>query len=132
MDENNEPKKQATWCVLELMGHVRLAGRVTEEEMFGTKMGRIDVPQEDGTFVTRYFGGQAVYGMTPVTEAVARLVAKGTHPEPVLPWEFPRQIENRFDETESARQAANPTERCYDDDDEDDICDPERDREIPF
>jgi hypothetical protein len=35
-----------SWCVLELFGHVRMAGRVTEEERFGSKMGRIDVPGE--------------------------------------------------------------------------------------
>jgi hypothetical protein len=33
-----------SWCILELMGHVRMAGRVTEEERFGVKMGRIEVP----------------------------------------------------------------------------------------
>lgn len=33
-----------SWCVLELLGHRRLAGRVTEEERFGVKLGRIDVP----------------------------------------------------------------------------------------
>lgn len=35
-----------SWAILELMGHVRMAGRVTEEERFGCKMGRIDVPHE--------------------------------------------------------------------------------------
>jgi hypothetical protein len=34
-----------SWVVLELMGHVRMAGRVTEEELFGAKIGRIDVPK---------------------------------------------------------------------------------------
>lgn len=33
-----------SWAILELMGHVRMAGRVTEEERFGSKVGRIDVP----------------------------------------------------------------------------------------
>lgn len=32
------------WAVVELMGHVRIAGRLSEEERFGGKMGRIDVP----------------------------------------------------------------------------------------
>ena len=39
-----------SWCVLEQMGHVRMAGRVTEEERFGVMMGRIDIPRDDGTF----------------------------------------------------------------------------------
>lgn len=31
------------WAIVELMGHVRLAGYVTEEERFGAKLGRIDI-----------------------------------------------------------------------------------------
>ena len=34
----------ATWAVVELMGHVKLAGIITEEEKFGAKMGRLDIP----------------------------------------------------------------------------------------
>lgn len=36
-----------TWAILELMGHVKLAGFVTEEELFGGKIGRIDIPGAD-------------------------------------------------------------------------------------
>jgi len=32
------------WCVLELMGHRRLAGYVSEQEIAGADMLRIDVP----------------------------------------------------------------------------------------
>jgi RecJ-like exonuclease len=35
------------WAVVELMGHVRMAGLVTEEEHFGSKVGRIDIPKEE-------------------------------------------------------------------------------------
>jgi len=77
-----------SWAVVELMGHVRMAGRVTEEERFGVKMGRIDIPRGDG-FFTQYFTGSSVYRMTPVSEEVARSVAAGTQPEPVHRWELP-------------------------------------------
>lgn len=33
-----------SYAIVELMGHVKMAGRVTEEERFGSKMGRCDVP----------------------------------------------------------------------------------------
>src|SRR5579884_3045855 len=51
----------ASWAVVELMGHVRLAGRVTEEAMLGTALGRIDIPTGEGPedFVTQYFGGSS-------------------------------------------------------------------------
>lgn len=75
------------WAILELMGHVRLAGRVSEEELFGTKMGRIDIPSGDN-FTTQYFGGGSVYRLTPTTEEIARGVAANNQPRPVQPWEF--------------------------------------------
>jgi hypothetical protein len=37
--------KTEMWAVVELMGHVKMAGRVSEEERFGAKMGRIEIPQ---------------------------------------------------------------------------------------
>ncbi len=82
-----------SWCILELMGHVRMAGRVTEEEHFGSKMGRIDVPGPDDTFTSVFFGGGSVYRMTPTTEAIARSVASHHKPEPVHRWELPKPEE---------------------------------------
>lgn len=84
-------EEPAVWAIVELMGHVRLAGRLTEEEKFGAKMGRLDIPSEDG-FVTQLFGGGSVYRITIVTEAVARHVCKQSSPAPVSPWDFPKQL----------------------------------------
>lgn len=79
------------WAIVELMGHVRLAGRLTEEEHFGAKLGRLDIPKDDG-FVTQFFGGQSVYRITPVAEEVARAVAARSTPEPVHSWEMPKAL----------------------------------------
>lgn len=91
-----------TWAIVELMGHVRIAGRVTEEEKFGGKLGRIDVPTADGGFVTQYFTATSVYRITVVAEDVAREVAKNSQPQPVHSWEFPKQlmapVANGFDD----------------------------------
>lgn len=76
------------WAILELMGHVRLAGKVTEEEHFGAKLGRIDIPDADG-FTTQWFSGGSIYRLTPTTEAIARGVALRNQPEPVHRWELP-------------------------------------------
>lgn len=93
----NEPKITSEvheiWGVLELMGHVRIAGRISEEEKFGSKIGRIDIPLEGGEFVTQYFGGGSVYRITIVSEEVARSVAKShANPIPISAWELPKQI----------------------------------------
>lgn len=78
-----------TWAIVELMGHVRMAGRLTEEEHFGAKLGRLDIPDGFG-FKTQFFGGSSVYRITPCTEEVARLVAKKTDVAPVHAWELPK------------------------------------------
>lgn len=85
-------KEEAVWAIVELMGHVKLAGRISEEEKFGSKIGRIDIPQEDGAFVTQFFGGGSIYRVTLVTEEVARHVAKKSAVAPVHSWDFPKQL----------------------------------------
>lgn len=77
------------WCIVELMGHVKIAGLVTEVELFGSKLGRCEIPNGDG-FVTQFFNGSSVYRITPVEEKIARHVAASNQPEPVNRWELPR------------------------------------------
>jgi hypothetical protein len=78
-----------SWAIVELMGHVRMAGRITEEERFGVKLGRVDVPGDGDSFTTVYFSGASVYRLTPTTEEIARHVARRAQPEPVHRWELP-------------------------------------------
>lgn len=119
-DEATSPPAE-TWAIVELMGHVRLGGRLSEEEKFGVKMGRLDVPRDAGAcptcfggghsatsnvddkcpvcggsgrataFATRFFGGQSVYQITIVSEEVARAVAT-RQPAPVSAWELPKRL----------------------------------------
>ncbi len=78
-----------TWGILELMGHVRLAGMVSEVELFGGPMCRIDVPLAEGKWLTRYFGPASIYSLTPTDEAAARAVAASCRPQPVHAYELP-------------------------------------------
>lgn len=77
-----------SWAIVELLGHVRLAGLVSEEEHFGGKVGRIDVPMGDG-YVTQYFGHSSIYRITPCTEEAARAVAEHNQPRPIHQFELP-------------------------------------------
>lgn len=86
-DATATPPEQ--WAIVELMGHVRLAGRLTEEERFGSKLGRLDIPTADGGFVTKLFGGSSVYAVTFVNEGAARAVALRSQVQPVHSWELP-------------------------------------------
>lgn len=79
------------WAILELMGHRRMAGKITEATVFGGSLLRIDIPSgEDGKYTTQFYSPQSIYCITPTTEAIARKVAKDSQPEPVSRWEFPQ------------------------------------------
>lgn len=78
------------WLVLELMGHRRIAGHVTEQEVAGRGFLRIEIPADDGTtFATQFYSPTAVYGFTPVSEETARAFAKGHRPRPVTRFDLP-------------------------------------------
>lgn len=78
------------WAILELMGHRRLAGYVTEQEIAGAGMLRIDVPGEgEEVQATQFYSPSSLYCLTPVTEEVARGLAARTRPAPVQRWELP-------------------------------------------
>lgn len=78
------------FAILELMGHRRLGGLVSEATVAGCAMLRIDIPCEPP--VTQFYSGQAVYAITPCGEAEARAVAAHNTPQPVSRWEFPRKL----------------------------------------
>lgn len=100
------------WAILELLGHVRIAGRVTEEEHFGAKLGRIDIPNGDG-FTTQWFSGGSIYRLTPTTEAIARGVALRNQPEPVHRWELPAPADRTAPERLEDTEEDEPEEERY-------------------
>ncbi len=87
------------WAILELMGHRKLGGYV---RMNGPLI-RIDVHDEEKPIGTQWYGGHALYCLTPTTEAVAKRLARSCRPEPVTAYELalpePRH-DSDFDEVE--------------------------------
>ena len=78
------------WAILELMGHRRLGGRVSEATIAGGAFIRIDIPHpnEAGLFTaTQLYSPAAVYAITPTTEEIACAIARGA-PEPVSRWDL--------------------------------------------
>jgi hypothetical protein len=64
------------WAVVELFGHQRIAGKVSEATIGGCAFVRVDVPATtDRSPYTKYFGNGAIYAMTPCDEQVAILAA---------------------------------------------------------
>ena len=79
------------WAILELMGHRRLAGHISEATIAGATFLRLDVPAPtgDGCVATQYYAPGAVYCLTPTDEVTARRVAGLAQPAPVARWELP-------------------------------------------
>lgn len=87
MEENTPPF--SGWAIVEIMGHRRLVGYVSEQIIAGTPMLRIDVAQPDGSKVTQLYGMQSIYCLTPTTEEiVTKASAHMSSIQPVYPWEL--------------------------------------------
>ncbi len=122
------------WCILELMGHRRLGGYLTEQEIAGAAFIRIDVPGEDSQPVaSQFYAPGAVYCIMPTTEELARAVAIRNQPTPVQRWELPApKEERRADGWMSEADVEREYALCMsetDDDDEDDEDDEDDDEE---
>ena len=79
------------WALVELFGHQKIVGRVSEASLAGGAFLRVDVPalnQEPG--FTRFYGPGAIYSINPVSEEVARGLAITYRNVPVHQYELPR------------------------------------------
>ena len=78
------------WCIVELFGHQRIAGFVTETQIAGAGFIQVDVPQvRDGAKpFSRLYNPSAVYAINPVTEPIAREMAKRIDTRPIVAWDI--------------------------------------------
>jgi hypothetical protein len=83
------PEKFESWAIIELFGHNQIAGKCFEQNIAGTNMLRIDVPETDkNPPFTRFLGHGAIYAINPVTEEVAKHWAKSLHISPMEVWDI--------------------------------------------
>ncbi len=93
MADTNETQTDATttpepdafeWAVVEVFGHRRHTGRIREEERFGAKMLRVDVPNEGNPeakgWTTHWYGGASIFSLTLTDEATALRANKPYQP----------------------------------------------------
>jgi hypothetical protein len=88
-----EVRKFDQWALVEIMGHRRLAGRVTEETIAGAALLRVDVPAVDPQpAFTTYVGAGSIFSLTPVSEEIATAHAQSFRASPIMVYEIQRQL----------------------------------------
>lgn len=74
----------SVWGILELMGRTSFAGFISEQQIGGETCIRIDVPKTSRhAEFTKFFGGKALYSITPTDEETARRYAEGLKAQPL-------------------------------------------------
>lgn len=82
------------WCVVELFGHTKIAGKCTEQNIAGTNMLRVDVPEtKEQPAFTRFFGSAAIYAINPVDEATAKFYAESLNQKPIQSWDVKSMLQ---------------------------------------
>lgn len=94
MNNENEKKTFDEWALVELFGHARIVGRVTEATIGGGAFIRVDVPNGNGSVAfTRFFGPGAIYSISPITEQTAVGMAANIGAEPVRPYDVIKKVQ---------------------------------------
>lgn len=116
----NQQSSLDTWAIVELFGHVKMAGKVSEQVVAGATMLRLDVPQTDeGPGFTRFYGAGAVYSITPTEESIALQAVAVLRARPVTVYGVvvpERLLEDGFDDADG--YDTEPDEDEWEDDDE--------------
>lgn len=82
------------WALVELFGHQKIVGKVSEAALAGGAFLRVDVPAvAENKAYTRFYGPGAIYSINPVTEEIAIGLLQQYRNEPVVRFELPQLAE---------------------------------------
>lgn len=81
------------WGLVELMGHQRVAGLISEVSLAGKGFVRVDVPDQKGqTQFSRFYSPDAVYCISPTDKQIAIGLAIKCAVRPVTIYDLSRLI----------------------------------------
>ena len=115
MDNN---QKFDLWCIVELFGHDKVAGKCTEQEIAGTNFLRIEIPETPNQpSYTEFYGNKAIYSIKPVTEEIARQTANALNKAPISSWDIRTAIKkhNSLLAEKTAEGIEDAEEEAFDD-----------------
>lgn len=102
------------WAIVDVMGHQRFVGRVTEQVVAGQGFVRVDIPATDKVGAwSKLIGTASIYAITPVSEEIARGMAEERNQVPISRFDLPESLR-------APRIAAPPPDDQYDEDEFDD------------
>ena len=82
-------EKFELFAIVELFGHNRMAGKVTEQSIGVATFIRIDVPEtKTQPRFSRLVNPSAIYAINPVTEEVATQMAQMIEVQPIESWDI--------------------------------------------
>jgi hypothetical protein len=88
LKRRNTVEDNSQWAIVEIFGHQRFAGQISEYSLGGCSFVRVDVPDLGAgrPGFTKLFGNGAVYSITPCDEETARLTALHDSQQPMEIW----------------------------------------------
>lgn len=90
------------WAILEIFGHRKHAGRIREEERFGSKMLRIDIPIDGDPAAkgwrSHYYSGNSIFSLSLTDEASVLRANAPCQPASRLTYAAPDDDEDQDDE----------------------------------
>lgn len=90
-DQEVSGEKFEQWAIVDVMGHQQYVGFVTDYVIAGKGFVRIDVPEADGVPAwCKFIGTNSIYAITPVSEQIARHMAKRNRSLPVPAYQMPQ------------------------------------------
>lgn len=117
-------EKFEAWGIVEIMGHHRIAGRLSEQVIAGAALLRVDVPTKEDPekFRTEFYGPQSIYRLSITDETVARTAAEAIGARPMYPYEVNTALQQlaapkttpTYDEAEYEDEQHDPREEFDD------------------
>lgn len=104
----NKQQLQA-FALIEIMGHSKVVGMVTESDISAKNLLRVDVIQPDGAVNrTEYIGTGSIYRMTIITREAALALASNMQSQvrPPWAWEIPQPVSRQLEPGDEAAMEA--------------------------